>query len=435
MRAVSADPTTVLAVEEIPVAPTDHVAILHSTDPALALHFGKTAAQTDVYDFSLTTLEKIHQQATARKVERLQIHDSVFPENHPQFDIAVMVVSKGRNYGRGLMYAARKSLKPGGRFYIVGPTDGGAKTAIEDAGVVFGSSATLTYRKRNRIGVSIQPETPASYPAEWGDDPTEMVLKKVGTRQLWTIPGIFSWDQLDDGTAFLLDNVQPVAGENVLDIGCGNGIIGLTMIERGAGRATLVDDSLLAIGCSRMNAEGLPNVEVLPGDVYSAVAGRQFDLIISNPPFHQKFDVNTNVAHRIMREARQYLAPGGRLNIVANAFLKYTETMTEHLERVRELARNGRFIVLEGRRPTKGDVKPAGVRGSKKRAEQDEAERFRKEGILPPVRDADLEDAKIEDDELEALFDELDQIETGEFDDDFEDEFDEEDYFDEEDDE
>jgi 16S rRNA G1207 methylase RsmC len=435
MRAVSADPSTVLAVEEIPVTVADQVAILHSTDPALALHFGKTAAHTDVYDYSLSSLEKIHQQAEARKVERLTVHDTVFPDTPASYDIVILTVPKGRDYGRALLYAARKTLKPGGRCYVVGPTDSGAKSLIEDMGTLFGSSATLTYRKRNRIGVSIQPETPASFPEGWGVDPTQMVLKRIGKRDLWTIPGVFSWDQLDDGTAFLLDHVEPVAGERVLDVGCGNGIIGLTMIERGAGYATLVDDSLLAVGCARRNAAGLANVEVLASDIYSAVAGQQFDLIISNPPFHQKFDVNTNVAHRIMREALQCLAPGGRLIIVANAFLKYTETLTEHLERVRELARNGRYVVLEGRRPTKGDVKPSGVRGSKRRAEQDEAELFRKEGVLPPIREAALDEAKAEDEELEALFDELDALESGAFEDDEFDELDNyEDFFDDEED-
>jgi 16S rRNA G966 N2-methylase RsmD len=288
--------------------------------------------------------------------------------------------------------------------------------------VIFGSSATLAYRKRNRVGVSVQPETPGEYPAAWGDDPTTPVLRKIGVHDLWTIPGIFSWNQLDDGTAYLLDHVQPVAGENVLDVGCGNGVIGLTMRERGAGQITMTDDNLLAVGCARMNADGLPDCEVLAGDVYSAVVGRQFDMIVSNPPFHQKFDVNTNVAHRIMREAISYLVPGGRLVIVANAFLKYAETMTEHLERVREIARSGRFVILEGRRPIKGDVKPAGVRGSKRRAEQDEAEAFRKQqgavsadpAALPPVREASLDEVQAEDDELEALFAEL---EAGDFED------------------
>lgn len=413
MRAASTDPTTVLAIEEIAVTPSDQVVILHSTDPALALSFGKTAAHTAVYDFSLTTLTRIHQQASARKVPNLTLYEEVFPEGERRFDIAVMTVPKGRDYSRGLMYAARKTLKPGGRLYLVGPTEGGAKSAILDMGVMFGSSATLAYRKRNRIGVSVQPESMASYPADWDIDPTGMVQKEIGGRTLYTMPGVFSWTQLDDGSAKLLDNVSEVEGKTVLDLGCGNGVLGLAMAARGASLVTLSDDNLLAIRCARANAAQVENVEVVPSDVYAGLEGRTFDLIISNPPFHQKFDVDTNVAHRIMREAINYLTPGGRLIIVANAFLKYSEVMIEHLERVRTLSEDKRYIVIEGRRPEKGAVKPAGVRGSKRRSELDEAELFRATGELPPVREVSGEEAAAEDDELAALFAELEAAKPG----------------------
>jgi 16S rRNA (guanine1207-N2)-methyltransferase len=71
---------------------------------------------------------------------------------------------------------------------------------------------------------------------------------------------------------------------------------------------------------------------------------------VSNPPFHREFDVNTNVAHRIMRGAKPMLRPGGRLVIVANAFLKYEDVMAQHLTKARVIARSNRFVVIEGRR-------------------------------------------------------------------------------------
>ena len=76
--------------------------------------------------------------------------------------------------------------------------------------------------------------------------------------------------------------------------------------------------------------------------------GQQFDLILSNPPFHQAFDVNTNMAHRLIRGARPMLRPGGRLVIVANAFLKYEQVMASQFARSDVLARNSRFVVIEG---------------------------------------------------------------------------------------
>ncbi len=348
----STDPVTVLMVEEIPIAVTDHVLILNVSDPALPLAIGRQAAETVVYDANLSVLERVRQQVAARHVPNVSVRDDVFPVSEATFDVALLTVPKGRDYARGLIMAARRVLKPGGKLYIGGPTDGGAKTLITDAAVLFGTSSTLTYRRRQRIGVAVQPQTPALYPADWGADPTQMQTRTIAGLQIATMPGIFSWDHLDDGTAFLLEHMPVEEGDQVLDVGCGYGVIGLTAAMRGATHVMLTDDNLLAIRCARASVEAnsLKNVEIVAGDMMSGVPGKQFNLIVSNPPFHQQFDVNTNVAHRLIREASAALRPGGRLVIVANAFLKYDQAMEENLIRVRTLAENGRYVVLEGRR-------------------------------------------------------------------------------------
>jgi 16S rRNA (guanine1207-N2)-methyltransferase len=203
--------------------------------------------------------------------------------------------------------------------------------------------------------VAIRPDAVPGYPADWGDDPTVMqqrtVDTPVGPLTVATMPGIFSWQHLDDGTAFLLDNLEIEPGQTVLDVGCGYGIIGLVAAQR-ASHVTMTDDNLLAIRCARaaVAINHLGNADVQPGDVYAGLQGRQFELIVSNPPFHKEFDVSTNVAHRIMRDAKRLLRPGGRLVIVANAFLKYEAVMTQYLTKARVLARNNRYVVIEGRR-------------------------------------------------------------------------------------
>jgi 16S rRNA (guanine1207-N2)-methyltransferase len=113
---------------------------------------------------------------------------------------------------------------------------------------------------------------------------------------------------------------------------------------------TMVDDDLLAVRCAeasvRMNAL-VDHCTVLPSDVTSAVQDQQFDLILSNPPFHHGVEVSTDVAERIISESYDRLRPGGRLRIVANRFLPYDRTMRETFGNVTVIAQNGRYRVLE----------------------------------------------------------------------------------------
>jgi len=352
----STDISTQLLAQDSTLNPADRVLVLSAGDPALTLAVGRQVASVSVYDSSYSALLRVYQQINARlKDANITISDEVFPPADSGFDAALMAVPKGRDYARAQLWSALRALRPGGRLYIAGANDSGAKSVLADAQVLFGSAVTLNYKRHHRIGSATRPETIPAYPADWGDDPTLMRWLTLdtphGTVNVATMPSIFSWQHLDEGTTFLLDNLNFEPGQDVLDVGCGYGVIGL-LAAQAARQVTMVDDNLLAVRCAyeSVQASGLSNIEVLPSDVYSDLKDRQFDLIVSNPPFHKDFDVNTNVAHRLMREAKDRLRSGGRLVIVANAFLNYEKVMAANLPKVRVIARNNRFIVLEGKR-------------------------------------------------------------------------------------
>jgi 16S rRNA (guanine1207-N2)-methyltransferase len=355
----STDPGTILLVEQSKISPTDKVLILSADDPALTLGVARKAASVDVFDLSYSAIKRTRQQVASRlgaQASSVALSEDVFPAHGEQYDVALMGVPKGRDFARAQIWTARRALRPGGRLYIAGPTNGGAKSVMADAQALFGHGVTLSTRRRHRVGVSIRPEiVPAGYPAEWGADPTHIQQQTFDTPcgpvTVKTMPGIFSWQHLDDGTAFLMEHLNDgETGKDVLDVGCGYGVLGIAL-ARHARKVTMVDDNLLAVRCAQGSVEinALENVTVEPGDVYADLKHQKFDLIVSNPPFHKEFDVNTNVAHRIMREARTRLRPGGRLVIVANAFLKYEDVMAQYLTKSRVIARNNRYMVIEGK--------------------------------------------------------------------------------------
>ncbi len=97
----------------------------------------------------------------------------------------------------------------------------------------------------------------------------------------------------------------------VLDLGTGSGCIALAIArERGAAGVTATDASAYALEVARGNARALGvQAEFICGDWYGAVAGRRFDVIVSNPPYVAAGD--PHLARGDLRfEPQQALAAG-----------------------------------------------------------------------------------------------------------------------------
>jgi release factor glutamine methyltransferase len=80
----------------------------------------------------------------------------------------------------------------------------------------------------------------------------------------------------------------------VLDIGTGSGCIAITLkLERPSWSVCAVDISERTLTVARSNGERLAaDIEWLASDLFAAVAGRRFDLIVSNPPYVAEGDAH-----------------------------------------------------------------------------------------------------------------------------------------------
>ncbi len=108
----------------------------------------------------------------------------------------------------------------------------------------------------------------------------------------------------------------------VLDLGTGNGVIGL-LAAINSSTVVATDLNPRAIEFARFNAtlNGVTNIETLLGDCYEPVSGRAFDQILANPPFfitpRNDFLFCQNpleldgLCRRLVKEAPAHLNEGG----------------------------------------------------------------------------------------------------------------------------
>ncbi|HCL5342879.1 TPA: 16S rRNA (guanine(1207)-N(2))-methyltransferase RsmC [Salmonella enterica] len=161
-----------------------------------------------------------------------------------------------------------------------------------------------------------------------------------------TLPGVFSRDGLDVGSQLLLSTLTPHTKGKVLDVGCGAGVLSAALASHSPKvRLTLCDVSAPAVEASRatLAANGFEG-EVFASNVFSDVKGR-FDMIMSNPPFHDGIQTSLDAAQTLIRGAVSHLNSDGELRIVANAFLPYPKILDETFGFHEVIAQTGRFKV------------------------------------------------------------------------------------------
>ena len=128
---------------------------------------------------------------------------------------------------------------------------------------------------------------------------------------------------------FMARHVRVGPDDVVLDMGTGSGIQAVVAGQTAA-RVVAVDINPEAVRCARENVEanGLAaTVSVVEGDLFSCLEpGQRFSVILFTPPYmegtpksqldHALFDPDKILLRRFFSEARDYLAPGGYVQMV-----------------------------------------------------------------------------------------------------------------------
>jgi 16S rRNA (guanine1207-N2)-methyltransferase len=173
----------------------------------------------------------------------------------------------------------------------------------------------------------------------------------VSGRTVVNHAGVFCADRLDIGTRFFLGHLPETRGaRRVVDLGCGNGVVGTAVaLANPQAEVLFVDESFQAVASAEATyrANGVPgHAEFRVGDGLAGVASDSVDIVLNNPPFHSHQATTDTTAWRMFSGARRVLRPGGELWVVGNRHLGYHVKLRRLFGNSEVVASDPKFVVL-----------------------------------------------------------------------------------------
>ena len=179
------------------------------------------------------------------------------------------------------------------------------------------------------------------------------IVYKINDREFtfFSDNGVFSKDKIDFGSNLLIETLIDNKKEEelkVLDVGCGYGLIGITLSKILKYDVTMIDINKRAIHLTEKNIElNNAKAKALESNTYSNVDNK-FDLIVTNPPIR----AGKKIVYEILDDAYNYLKENGELWLVIRKEQGAKSTI-EHLKeryQVNLMQRKKGFYIVMGKK-------------------------------------------------------------------------------------
>jgi 16S rRNA (guanine1207-N2)-methyltransferase len=265
------------------------------------------------------------------------------------FDAATLRLPKAKDELDMAVHAAASVLDTGAPLWVYGANDEGAGSAGRIIEPLMGPAKTVDSGGRCRV---LEAARPADVPRllgtleEWRRS-TSLEFPD-GPREWISYPGTFSHGRLDEGTRALLEALPrvPMSERRVLDFACGSGVIGafVTALEPTA-RVDFLDADAVALAAAR---ENVPGARMILSDGFHVLEQDRYDLIISNPPYHEGKAETGRVVVDLVRGAPDHLEAEGSLVLVTQRRLPLATLMESTFNTVEVLLDAGPHRVWLG---------------------------------------------------------------------------------------
>jgi 16S rRNA (guanine1207-N2)-methyltransferase/23S rRNA (guanine1835-N2)-methyltransferase len=165
---------------------------------------------------------------------------------------------------------------------------------------------------------------------------------------------VFCREHLDIGARILLKNLPSALNKTVIDLGCGNGVIGVSILDQNErAHVTFVDESFMAVESARQNVINHIGSDERATFIVSNCLeellkeeSSNYDIVLCNPPFHQQNTITDHVAYQMFTDAKKALKHGGELRIVGNRHLDYPIKLKKLFGGYEVIDSNKKFSIL-----------------------------------------------------------------------------------------
>ncbi len=242
---------------------------------------------------------------------------------------AIIYAPPGTLERRYVLARMLTALAVGAPLTVLAPKDKGGSRIASDL-EAFGCTVQEDSRAHHRIVSTTRPADLHGLDAAIA----EGGLQLHPELQLWTHPGVFSWNRIDDGSALLLQHLPNFSG-NGADLGCGIGVLSLQLLTSSITQLTLIDIDRRAITAAQKNITD-SRTKFVWADIRSGdLPAENLDFIVMNPPFHDTGIEDQTLGQAFITRATEMLKKGGQLWLTANRHLPYEALLAIHFAQVK----------------------------------------------------------------------------------------------------
>lgn len=266
-----------------------------------------------------------------------------------RYALVLVLPPRQRDEARALFARAVAHCAPGGRVVACLGNNEGAKSGETDLARIAGPVAVLSKHKC-RVFWTAPLDGPADpeLARQWlqADAP-----RAIADGRFLSRPGLFAWDRIDPASRLLVEQLPANLSGEAADLGAGYGYLASELLARcpAISAVDLYEAEARGLELARANLAPTAARAALGFHWHDVTRGldKQYDVIVSNPPFHAQGRADRpDIGRAFISAAAQALRPRGQLWLVANRHLPYEEMLSVHFGDVRTVAQRDGFKVI-----------------------------------------------------------------------------------------